>query len=173
MGSDFLLSQISVCTNSRAVVPNIKPLTECRVWIPAWLHLAIYIDFMRSGRTNVDIVPTMICEELWIALSLVSASIPVLLRIAKKFTTTGMVVGTTTVSRSTKTPVESVKMKSVTTGETNPPSDKLVLRPDNGGTCTAAVFARTDEATSVNSAESQVGILREDRFEVLTCAVEE
>lgn len=57
------------------------------------MHLAFYIQFMRIGRPNIDMVPIMVTEELWAALALVSASIPVVMRISKQFTTFGIALG--------------------------------------------------------------------------------
>src|SRR5271155_331369 len=68
---------------------------KCRIWIPAFAHLSFYLDFIRHGRDNIDIVSTVAMEELWVTLALVSASTPALMRLAKRFTTSGVTVGTT------------------------------------------------------------------------------
>lgn len=80
---------------------TIRGTDKHSVWVPTWMHLSFYIEFFRSGRNNIDIVPTMVTEELWVALSLVSASKPVLMRVAKKFITSG-VTFTTTISYGSK-----------------------------------------------------------------------
>lgn len=86
-----------VCRSVYALTPGlcirIGSTNVCRVWVPSWMHLAFYIQFMRIGRPNIDMVPIMATEELWAALALVSASIPVIMRISKQFTTLGVAVG--------------------------------------------------------------------------------
>lgn len=142
------------------------------IWIPAILHMVLYLDFMRNGSDNIDIVSTMVTEEFWAALALICASTPILMRVAKKFSTTGMVLGTTVASTYGGTG-GSYKMKS-TQASRVPTPKQMILRPDQVGYTvhTTSIPQIKDEAHSVNStAGSQdgilrEGILREDRFEV-------
>ncbi|KAJ9640432.1 hypothetical protein H2201_002520 [Coniosporium apollinis] len=144
------------------------------VWIPAWMHLSAYLTFLRHGRPNIDIVPTLVGEELWVALALASASVPVLMRVANKFTTTGVALGATIMSRSRETPVESFKMKSTSSGKMNSLSGKIGLRSKDEPVCTTCVAAKRGEAASIGStAGSQVGILKEVQFDVLEQHVQE
>ena len=143
----------------------------CRVWIPAWLHLTFYIEFMRHGRPNIDFVATMITEILWVILSLISASIPTLMRIAKKFTTNAVSLGPTMISsrrpnRTKLTSLQRAKMKK--TESTISKDGSMLFRPDKAvnetKTDTANVKA---EGVSINSTvESHVGILRQVDFDV-------
>ncbi|EON68126.1 hypothetical protein W97_07274 [Coniosporium apollinis CBS 100218] len=144
------------------------------LWIPAWMHLSAYLTFLHSGRPNIDIVPTLVGEELWVAFALVSASVPVLMRVANKFTTTGVALGATIMSRSRETPVESFKMKSTSSGKLNSLSGKIGLKSKDEPVCTTCVAARRGEAASIGStAGSQVGILKEVQFDVLEQRVQE
>lgn len=129
----------------------------CRlvVWIPAWLHLSAYIHFLRNGRNNIDIVPTMINEILWVGLALVSASTPVLMRVAKKFTTSGAIFTMSTGYGSKDS-----------RGDPRRPG----FRPDNV-TNTSQVdthmMKSMHEGASIGSnADSHVGILRQVDFQV-------
>jgi hypothetical protein len=110
---------------------------------------------MRSGRNNIDIVPTMITEELWVALALVSASTPVLMRVAKKFTGPGVTLNTT---RGYGSKSNSSKQKS--TG----------FRPDdvtNTSHVDTHMLKRMHEGASIGSnADSHIGILRQVDFQV-------
>lgn len=128
-----------------------------RVWIPTWMHLSFYLRFMKSGRTNIDIVPTMVAEELWVALALVSASTPVLMRVAKKFTTSGIAFTTTRGYGS--------KLSSSNQRRTG-------FRPDdvsNTSRVDAHMLKSMNEGASIASnAESHVGILRQVDFQVLS-----
>jgi hypothetical protein len=110
---------------------------------------------MRSGRNNIDIVPTMITEELWIALALVSASTPVLMRVAKKFTTSGMMVSTT----------RGYGSKSGSSHQ-----KRTGFRPDdvtNTSHVDAHMLKSMHEGASIGSnADSHIGILRQVDFQV-------
>jgi hypothetical protein len=119
------------------------------------MHLSFYIRFIRSGRNNIDIVPTIITEELWVGLALVSASTPVLMRVAKKFTTSGMTLTT-----------------SMAYGSKDSRSDRrrAGFRPDdvtNSSHVDTHMMKGMNEGASIGSnAESHIGILRQVDFEV-------
>lgn len=131
----------------------------CRlvVWVPAWMHLSFYLRFMRKGRTNIDIVSTIVTEELWVALTLVCASTPVLMRVAKKFTTSGITL-TTTREYGSKQSGSNLK--------------RTRFRPDdvtNTSQVDAHMLKSMNEGASIGSnAESQVGIIRHVDFQVLS-----
>ena len=129
---------------------------------------------MRHGRTNIDLVPTIVIEEFWVCLALVSASVPALMRIAKKFTTMGVHLGNSTVEQSSgrsrrtreyNSQVASMKMRPVPNGSQN---GNMVLRPDHGvNTISIDAANMKGEGASIGSnAESHVGILRQVDFEV-------
>lgn len=134
---------------------TIKRTDNDRIWIPIWMHLSLYIQFIRSGRNNIDIVPTMITEELWVALALVSASTPVLMRVAKKFTTSGMTLSTT--------------MAYGSKGSSSH-QRRTGFRPDdvtNTSLVNTHMLKSMNEGASIGStAESHVGILRQVDFQV-------
>ncbi|KAF7511449.1 hypothetical protein GJ744_004638 [Endocarpon pusillum] len=129
----------------------------CRlvVWVPMWMHLAFYLRFLRSGRNNIDIVPTMITEELWVALALVLTSTPVLMRVAKKFTTSGITLSTS---------------KAYGSRESSSNQKKTGFRPDdvtNSSQVDTHRMRNLNEGASIESrAESQVGILRQVDFQI-------
>lgn len=148
---------------------------KCRIWIPTFMHLSFYLDFIRHGRNNIDIVPTVAMEELWVTLALVSASAPALMRLAKRFTTSGVTVGTTLASSrsGTRTKELTHKLASFNKNKVTPTTSKIassnmVLRPDEGfGTVTINATKATGEGASIGSnAESQIGILRQVEFDV-------
>jgi len=120
---------------------------------------------MDDGRENIDIVPSIVSEEFWVAFAIICASTPILMRITKKFSTTGMVLGTTVGATKGTTTNGSFPMRSqASQGRSSP--EKMVLRPDQVG-YTISVNPMQDEVTSFHSnAGSQEGILREDRFEI-------
>ena len=160
------------------------------VWIPAWIHLSLYIKFMESDRPNIGIVPTIIAEVLWAAIALASASVPVLMKVAKRFTTPGMLVGEEinmsarpSRSRTKSTPNHSANSGTTHSHGTNtttarrwsngrelsPATQLASLRPDveEDQAYTTSVLPGRRKSKSFNSsAESQVGILREVQFEV-------
>lgn len=143
-------------------VPNtIKSTDIFRVWVPTWIHLSLYIKFIQRGRVNIDIVPTMVTEELWVALALVSASTPVLMRVAKKFTTFGMTL-TTSMAYGSRGEGNS---KDSSTGRR-----RTGFRPDdvtNTSHVDAHMLKTMNEGASIGStAESQIGILRQVDFQV-------
>jgi len=72
------------------------------VWVPAWFHASLYISFIRSATGSIDIVPTIVTEELWIAISLVSASLPLIISDVGKFSTSGMQLGTASMKDSSR-----------------------------------------------------------------------
>lgn len=126
---------------------------------------------MDSGRTSIGMVPPIILEEFWVCIALVAASVPALMRIAKKFTTSGIHLGNTAAYGSNRSKTKetkstqntSVRMRPVPNGSSN-----MVLRPD-GGINTTNIDAANNkmEGASIGSnAESHVGILRQMDFEV-------
>jgi hypothetical protein len=125
------------------------------IWVPAWLHLSVYIEFHRNGRSNIDIVPTMINEMLWVALALVSASTPVLMRVAKKFTTSGITL-TTSMAYASK--------------ESRGDPKRPGFRPDdvtNTSQIDTHMMKNMHEGASIGSnADSHIGILRQVDFQV-------
>jgi hypothetical protein len=43
--------------------------TNAESGIPAFAHLSFYLDFIRHGRDNIDIVSTVAMEELWVGMT--------------------------------------------------------------------------------------------------------
>jgi hypothetical protein len=149
---------------------------KCRIWIPAFAHLSFYLDFIRHGRDNIDIVSTVVMEELWVTLALVSASTPALMRLAKWFTTSGVTVGTTYESSRSGSRTKAFthklasfnKNKPTTTTSKIEASGDMILRPDEGfGIAIINATKATGEGASIGSnAESHIGILRQVEFDV-------
>jgi hypothetical protein len=149
---------------------------KCRIWIPAFMHLVFYLDFIRHGRDNIGIVTTIAMEELWITLALISASTPTLMRVAKRFTTTGVVLGTTYGSSKSGSKTKELTHQLANFSKNRPvarasqiasPGDEI-LRPAQGlNTISIDAAKETGEGASVGStAESHVGILRQIDFDV-------
>lgn len=165
--------QIAFVTLRQCLKPDDTD-NKCRIWIPAFTHLSFYLDFIRHGRDNIDIVPTVAMEELWVTLALVSASTPALMRLAKRFTTSGVTLGTTQASRSgSKTKEFTHKLASFNKNKTSSTtsqiaSSNMVLRPDEGfGTVVINATKAAGEGASIGSnAESHIGILRQVEFDV-------
>jgi hypothetical protein len=115
------------------------------------------MKFVKNGRTNIDVIPSIVTEELWVTLALVSASTPVLMRVAKKFTTSGIALGTTVASSS--------KSKEVSAHQR-----RTGFRPDNvtnSSHVDTQMMKGMGEGASIGStAESHVGILRQVDFQV-------
>jgi len=138
--------------------------------------LSSYLGFIKHGRDNIDIVVTVAMEELWVTLALVSASIPALMRLAKRFITSGVTVGTTYASSRggsrtkefTHTLATSDKNRLTATTSKIEASGDMILRPDEGfGTVNIEATKATGEGTSISSnAESHIGILRQVEFDV-------
>ncbi len=129
-----------------------------------------YISFMRHGRTNIDIVPTIVTEEFWLCAALVSASVPVLVRIAKKFTTSGIHLGNTTLhqSRSRTENISQLTSMKPRRGR-NGSQDGNVILQSGHGVHTVSINAanmKGDGASIGSNAESHVGILRRVDFAV-------
>ena len=150
---------------------------KCRLWIPAFVHLVVYLNFIRHGRDNIDIIPAMCLEEVWITLTLILVAIPCLMRLAKRFTTTGVALGTVYgSSRSgSKTKEFSHPLTSFNKNESaakrsrgDSLGENIVLRPGQGLNSISIDAAREKgEAASVGStAESHIGILRKIDFEI-------
>ena len=125
---------------------------------------------MNHGRTNIDIVTTIVIEEFWLCVALISASVPALMRIAKKFTTSGIHLGNTALYQSGSrsgniSQLASMKMKSMANGSQDGNS---MLRSGQGvnTVCINAANAKADGASIGSKAESHVGILRRVDFEV-------
>lgn len=114
----------------------------------------------------IDIVPSIVTEDMWVAIALVSSSVPVLLRITKKFTTMGVTITTQTDSsnKTKRSQTLTIKMKNVAA------VNQMVLRPEGGnGFNTIRVDAgkiKGEGASIGSAAESQVGILRQVDFDV-------
>lgn len=119
------------------------------------MHLSLYLSFLQNGRTNIDIVPAIITEELWVGVALVSASTPVLMRVAKKFTTSGVTL-TTSMAYGSK--------------DSRGDQRRTEFRPDdatNASQIDSHMMKSMHEGASIEStAESQVGILRQVDFKV-------
>jgi hypothetical protein len=156
MGNCRFCVQTSVCFYHLASQEGAKTTDGYSVWVPLWMHLSFYIRFIRSGRPNIDIVPTIVMEELWLALALVSASTPVLMRVAKKFTTSGITISTT--------------MQYGSRNASNNHRGGTGFRPDdvaNTNHIDAHMMKGMNEGASIGSnAESHVGILRQVEFQV-------
>jgi hypothetical protein len=146
------------------------------------MHLVFYTRFMLQGRDNIGLVPTIAMEILWVTLALISASTPALMRIAKRFTTTGVTVRTVndtskTGSRSkdithqlatlNKTHA-SAKTSQIDPSENMDSSENPNFRPDQGFySVSIDATKREAEGGSIGSnAESHVGILKHLDFEV-------
>jgi hypothetical protein len=141
--------------------------------------LSSYLGFIHHGRNNIDIVVTVAMEEIWITLAFVSASIPALMRLAKRFITSGVTVGTTYASSrggggsrtkefsSHKLATSDKNRFSATTSKVDASGD-IVLRPDEGyGTVNVEATKAAGEGASISSnAESHIGILRQVEFDV-------
>ncbi|WEW58783.1 hypothetical protein PRK78_004251 [Emydomyces testavorans] len=136
--------------------------------------------FLQYERPNIGIVPTIISEELWASISLFSASIPVLMRVAKRFTTSREVGDRTASgsrynksSRSKKTPDQSFEMASSNSHSNWQPHRNKAVSYLNEDNYTAAVLPGKSAPESINStSESQVGILREVQVEVSSLHVQ-
>jgi len=171
--------QASVCftahRNARAVLRLNDTDSKCRIWIPAFAHLSFYLDFIRHGRDNIGIVSTVAMEELWVTLALVSASTPALMRLAKRFTTSGVTLGTTHASSRSGSRTKEFTQKLASFSKNKPTtttskiaSGDMILRPDEGfGTVVINATKATGEDASIGSnAESHIGILRQVEFDV-------
>lgn len=140
--------------------------------------MSFYLDFIRHGRDNIDIVSAVVMEELWVTLALVSASTPALMRLAKRFTTSGVTVGTTYASSRSGSRTKGFthklasfnKNKPTTTTTTSKieASGDMILRPDEGfGIAVINATKAAGEGASIGSnAESHIGILRQVEFDV-------
>jgi len=123
---------------------------------------------MHHGRPNIDAVPTVITEQVWVALALIAASLPILLRIATKFTTSGLVLGG--LSRSSEPRLLSLKMRDTSGGSSGSRVEKRIrideiehrAVEDEVGHCWKHSQSPGDESASVGSrADSQKGILQQ------------
>ena|SRR2546423_4269615 len=149
---------------------------KCRIWMPAFAHLSFYLDFIKHGRDNIDIVSTVAMEELWVTFALVSASIPTLMRIAKRFTTSGVTMGTTYASNRSGSRMKEFshklasfnQNKSTTATSKVEASGDMILRRDEGFSAVNINATKTrGEGVSIDSnAESHIGILRQVEFDV-------
>jgi hypothetical protein len=138
--------------------------------------LSFYLNFIKHGRDNIDIVPTVAMEELWVTLALVSASTPALMRLAKRFTTSGVTLGTTHASSKSGSRTKEFTHKlasfnnknKLTSTTSQTATSNMVLRPDEGfGTVVINATKATGEGASIGSnAESHIGILRQVEFDV-------
>lgn len=185
--SQSVSSSADSCTLSQSpstLILNPTTLTFFRIWVPAFLNLDFYIDFNRGGRTNIGIVPSIAMEQLWLTLALISASTPALMRIAKRFITSGVTLGTTYGSSRSRSASRSKEIShalaSLTKSRdrTEPQTSNVdgningnrggELRPDQGiNTISIDAAKKRGEGASIGStAESHVGILRKVDFDV-------
>ena len=130
----------------------------------------MYISFLRSATGSIDIVPTIVTEELWVAISLVSASLPLIISDMGKFSTLGMQLGTASMNNSSN--------KSGTREQLPPPAplpeydeyeeeeneSAIVLRPlhDRGRVSSTVLSPGTSQSGCTT--ESKRGILRKVSF---------
>jgi hypothetical protein len=154
----------------------------CRIWIPEFMHVVFYARFSLNGRDNIDLVPVIAMEMLWVTLSLVSASMPALMRIAKRFTTTGVTVRTMHSTSKSASRTKEVthqlsnfsKNRTLARASKVDPSDNIEssghhnFRPDQGIYSISIDAAKREaEGASIGStAESHVGILKQVDFQV-------
>ncbi|KAI2006513.1 hypothetical protein LOZ50_003075 [Ophidiomyces ophidiicola] len=136
--------------------------------------LLCYRRFLQHGSDNIGIVSTIISEELWASVALVSTSIPVLMRVAKKFSVSRE-IGETTArgsrsnkSRATKkTPNPSFEMASANGHGNWQPHKNQEASYRHRDNYSVAVLPRKLAPESITStSESQVGILREIQVEI-------
>jgi hypothetical protein len=112
----------------------------------------------------------MMTEDLWVASAFILALIPILVRIGKKFTTTGVTVNTPRGGSKTKDSwIQRCKLKRVVS--TGAEKVKMFMRPDRAFNL-ASIDAAARQANGAagaslgggGAAESQVGILRQIGF---------
>lgn len=146
------------------------------------MHVVFYTRFILDGADNIGIVPTIAMEMLWVASTLISASTPALMRIAKRFTTAGVTVRTvngTSKSGSrakdithqltgSKQNPASAKASKIDPPENDDASANPNFRPDQG-IYSMSIDATKREAEGAligSNAEPHIGILKQVDFEV-------
>jgi len=60
-----------------------------------------YLHFLESGRANIDLVPTLVLQELWLAYSFISSTIPCMRSFVGAFSGSRMMITTINPSVST------------------------------------------------------------------------
>lgn len=156
------------------------------MWIPSVAHLVYFIRYIHHGRDIIDIVPTIVTEEIWVCTALILSSVPVLMRVTKKFTTLGVQIGESTIQQVSTSKskgnsglfgskgsghhgLSSFKMKDIAAMSRSNPSGLNILRPEkDDGLNIVQIDARVNgEGASIGSVpESQIGILRQIDFDV-------
>ena len=139
-----------------------------RVWVPIFLHAAFYVDFIRTATSSIQIVPTIVSEELWAAFSIVSASIPLIMSDVRKFSTSGMSLGASSLNNSSnksRTVEAKQPIPSAHNHEPDEAEGDIALRPTyDRGAYSISVFAN-ETARNITTSESTQGILRKVSFE--------
>lgn len=146
------------------------------------MHVVFYTRVMVNGRDNIDLVPVIAMEMLWVTLALVSASTPALMRIAKRFTTTGVTVRTVHSTSKSQSRTKEIthqlasfsKNRATTKASKADSSDNIEssgnhrFRPDQGVySINIDATKREGEGGSIGStAESHIGILKQVDFQV-------
>jgi len=150
------------------IVVTVAFLCRLIVWIPIFLHAALYIDFIRTATSSIQIVPTMVSEELWAAFSIVSASIPLIMSDVRKFSTSGMSLGTASLNNSSnRSKTEEGKQPTPPSHdyELNEAEADIALRPAHDrGAYSSSVLAN-GITRHISTSESKQGILRKVSFE--------
>jgi hypothetical protein len=146
-------------------------------------HLSYLIQYINHGSSLVDIVPTVVIEEFWICSALILSAIPVIMRIARKFTTLGVSISTNTVanpssqssrskpsSKSKSGAMSRFNLREMARMSGTDSTPRVAFRPEeDDGLNTIHVGAGQvkDEGASIGSAaESHIGILRQVKFQV-------
>ena len=158
------------------------------MWIPSIVHRVYFIRYIDHGRDIIEIVPTIVTEQFWVCVALNLSSVPVLMRITKKFTTLGVQIAESTIQQGTtlksrgksgafttggsgRQRLSSFEMKNGATTATSrlDASGQQVLRPEqDDGLNIVQIDAKVmDEGGSISSMpDSQIGILRQMDFDV-------
>jgi hypothetical protein len=146
------------------------------------MHVVFYTRFILDGADNIGIVHTIAMEMPWVASTLISASMPALVRIAKRFATTGVTMRTvngtsksgsrakdiTHQLTSFKRNPASAKVSKIDLSENDDASVNPNFRPGQGiYSVSIDATKREAEGASISSnAESHIGILKQADFEV-------
>ena len=140
--------------------------------------MVFYTRFISSGVENIGIVPTVVMEDLWVALAIVTAATPTLMRIAKRFTTSGVTVGSQldyskgsagrSRSRKIGTRLMSLQKQAPveTTDEMEAGNHSPVLRPDHG-LHTANVISQPGMRRGNPEGAESIGSTAESHMEIL------
>ncbi|ERF75028.1 hypothetical protein EPUS_08842 [Endocarpon pusillum Z07020] len=161
-------------------------ITRCMVWIPSVAHLVYFIRYIRHGRDIIDIVPTIVTEEIWVCTALTLSSAPVLMRVTKKFTTLGVQIAESTIQQGSTSKskensglfawkggglqgLSSFKMTDIAAMSGSDPSGQKIVRPEKDDRLNIIqIDARVkgEGASTESVPESQIGILRQMDFDV-------